>query len=104
VGAGSSPTVLCIGRLAAQKGIDLLLEAWRCLGDSSLKLLLVGDGPPACRRAAGGPSERAGAGPLRAVVHKLSRTLGAGGGVSARVAGCAGGKVTVVASPHRPDV
>lgn len=45
VGAGSSPTVLCIGRLVAQKGIDLLVEAWRCLADSRLKLLLVGDGP-----------------------------------------------------------
>jgi glycosyltransferase involved in cell wall biosynthesis len=42
---GSSPTVLCIGRVVAQKGIDLLLEAWRCLGASRLKLLLVGDGP-----------------------------------------------------------
>jgi glycosyltransferase involved in cell wall biosynthesis len=45
VRAGSSLTVLCVGRLVAQKGIDLLLEAWRCLGDSRLELLLVGDGP-----------------------------------------------------------
>jgi glycosyltransferase involved in cell wall biosynthesis len=45
VRTGSSPTVLFIGRLVAQKGIDLLLEAWRCLGDSRLELLVVGDGP-----------------------------------------------------------
>jgi glycosyltransferase involved in cell wall biosynthesis len=45
VRAGSSLTVLCIGRLVAQKGIDVLLEAWRRLGDSRLELLLVGDGP-----------------------------------------------------------
>jgi glycosyltransferase involved in cell wall biosynthesis len=45
VPAGSSRTVLCVGRLVAQKGIDLLVEAWRCLGDSRLELLLVGDGP-----------------------------------------------------------
>jgi glycosyltransferase involved in cell wall biosynthesis len=45
VRAGSSSVVLCIGRLVAQKGIDLLLEAWRSLGDSRLELRLVGDGP-----------------------------------------------------------
>jgi glycosyltransferase involved in cell wall biosynthesis len=45
VRAGSSPVVLCIGRLVAQKGVDLLLEAWRRLGDRRLELRLVGDGP-----------------------------------------------------------
>jgi hypothetical protein len=40
----------------------------------------------------------------RAAQLDLSRTLGAGGGVSACIASCAGGKVTVVASLHGLDV
>jgi glycosyltransferase involved in cell wall biosynthesis len=45
VPAGESQTVLCIGRLVAQKGVDLLLEAWRGMGGSGLRLVLIGDGP-----------------------------------------------------------
>jgi glycosyltransferase involved in cell wall biosynthesis len=43
--AGSSPTVLYVGRLSPEKGIELLVEAWRQIGDGSLELLVVGDGP-----------------------------------------------------------
>jgi glycosyltransferase involved in cell wall biosynthesis len=40
-----SSTVLFVGRVAYQKGIDVLLEAWRGLGGSGLELVVVGDGP-----------------------------------------------------------
>jgi glycosyltransferase involved in cell wall biosynthesis len=43
--ASASPTVLFVGRLVAQKGIDVLLNAWRRVGGSGLELLIVGDGP-----------------------------------------------------------
>jgi glycosyltransferase involved in cell wall biosynthesis len=43
--AAASPTVLFVGRLAYQKGIDMLLEAWRRFGGSGLELAVVGDGP-----------------------------------------------------------
>jgi glycosyltransferase involved in cell wall biosynthesis len=45
VPARESSTVLCIGRLVTQKGVDLLLEAWRGMGDIGLRLLLIGEGP-----------------------------------------------------------
>jgi len=43
----SSPTVLCVGRLAPEKGQEILLDAVAALRASgrSLKLRLVGDGP-----------------------------------------------------------
>jgi glycosyltransferase involved in cell wall biosynthesis len=37
--------VLFVGRLAYQKGIDVLLAAWRRLGPTGLELAVVGDGP-----------------------------------------------------------
>jgi glycosyltransferase involved in cell wall biosynthesis len=43
--AASSGTVLYVGRLSPEKGVDLLVEAWRQLGDGPLELLVVGDGP-----------------------------------------------------------
>jgi glycosyltransferase involved in cell wall biosynthesis len=42
-----APTVVCVGRLAEQKGQDLLLEAWKRVQDAvpEAHLVLVGDGP-----------------------------------------------------------
>ncbi|MGH3950888.1 MAG: glycosyltransferase [Pseudonocardiaceae bacterium] len=43
----TSSTVLCVGRLAPEKGVGTLLEAWRSAAGSlrNLELLIVGDGP-----------------------------------------------------------
>jgi glycosyltransferase involved in cell wall biosynthesis len=41
--AGSS--VLAVGRLAREKGHDILLQAWAASGRKELRLLLAGDGP-----------------------------------------------------------
>lgn len=38
-------TVLYVGRLSAEKGVDTLLAAWRLLGHTTLELAIVGDGP-----------------------------------------------------------
>jgi glycosyltransferase involved in cell wall biosynthesis len=38
-------TVLYVGRLATEKGVNVLLEAWRALGTTSLELLVIGEGP-----------------------------------------------------------
>jgi glycosyltransferase involved in cell wall biosynthesis len=40
----ASPTVLYVGRLVAEKGLAVLLEAWRRAAMSSLELVIVGDG------------------------------------------------------------
>ena len=41
---GSGPVVLYVGRLVSEKGIEVLLEAWR-MASAGATLLLVGDGP-----------------------------------------------------------
>jgi glycosyltransferase involved in cell wall biosynthesis len=41
----SSRTVACIGRLSAEKGFDVVLDAWRKLRPSDLRLVVAGDGP-----------------------------------------------------------
>jgi glycosyltransferase involved in cell wall biosynthesis len=41
----SSPTVLYVGRVSEEKGIDVLLEAWARAKPRDLELLVVGDGP-----------------------------------------------------------
>jgi glycosyltransferase involved in cell wall biosynthesis len=43
--AASSETVLYVGRLSPEKGVAPLVEAWRQVGDGSLELVVIGDGP-----------------------------------------------------------
>lgn len=64
-----------VGRLASEKGVALLLDAWRELGDAPLTI--VGGGPEeaALRRRAAGLANVRFTGPLPpdAVIHELSR-------------------------------
>jgi glycosyltransferase involved in cell wall biosynthesis len=50
----ASPSILYVGRLVAEKGVGVLLEAWRRAAVGSLELVIVGDGPmrPALQRLA----------------------------------------------------
>ncbi len=48
---GEGPIVLYVGRLVAEKGIDVLLDAWPQVG-ARATLVLIGDGPLAARAAA----------------------------------------------------
>jgi glycosyltransferase involved in cell wall biosynthesis len=41
----ASRTVACIGRLSPEKGFDVVLDAWRRLAPSDLRLVVAGDGP-----------------------------------------------------------
>ena len=43
--SAQSRTLLCIGRLVEQKGVDVLLDAWSRAGDRRFELVVVGDGP-----------------------------------------------------------
>jgi glycosyltransferase involved in cell wall biosynthesis len=47
IGVGDEPLVVCVGRLCAQKGQDLLLDAWPLVRAAvpEARLVLVGDGP-----------------------------------------------------------
>ena len=45
IGAGAGPLVLLAGRLVADKGVRVLLEAWKRLGIAESTLCLLGDGP-----------------------------------------------------------
>ena len=40
-----SRTVLCVGRVSDEKGVDILLEAWARARPPGLELVVVGDGP-----------------------------------------------------------
>jgi len=40
-----STTVLCVGRVSEEKGVDVLLEAWARARPAGLELVVVGDGP-----------------------------------------------------------
>ncbi len=52
----ASATVLFVGRLAAEKGIDLLIEAWRLAELEEYELMVVGDGPLRTEMAARAPA------------------------------------------------
>ena len=56
VGPSGSNRVLYVGRLAREKGVDVLLEAWRRASLSGLELWLVGDGPMRAELEADAPS------------------------------------------------
>jgi glycosyltransferase involved in cell wall biosynthesis len=53
--APDAPIVLYVGRLVRDKGVEVLLRAWRGLGRTDAALCLVGDGPLAARVGEGGP-------------------------------------------------
>jgi glycosyltransferase involved in cell wall biosynthesis len=57
LGLPDRPTVVCVGRLARQKGQDLLLAAWRGVLASvpEAQLVLVGDGPERAALEASAP-------------------------------------------------
>ena len=39
------PHLLYVGRVAPEKGVSVLLQAWRELGSTTLQLVIIGDGP-----------------------------------------------------------
>lgn len=58
LGLEETPTVVCLGRLSAQKGQDVLLRAWRAVAGriEGARVVLVGDGPERARlEAEAGP-------------------------------------------------
>jgi glycosyltransferase involved in cell wall biosynthesis len=59
LGLDDRPTVVCVGRLAEQKGQDLLLEAWPNVTAAvpGARLVLVGDGPARAALQAAAPAD-----------------------------------------------
>jgi glycosyltransferase involved in cell wall biosynthesis len=59
MGLDERPTVVCVGRLAEQKGQDLLLKAWRTVASAvpGAQLVLVGDGPERAALQAAAPAD-----------------------------------------------
>lgn len=53
--SGPGDYFLFLGRLAHEKGVDTLLNAWRLMGSSSPPLLVVGDGPDGSALRAAAP-------------------------------------------------
>ena len=52
----TSRTLACIGRLSAEKGFDVILDAWRKVQPTDLSLVIAGDGPEREKlRAKAGP-------------------------------------------------
>lgn len=58
----TEPVVVTLGRLSYEKGMDMLLESWSAVEDSSWRLRMYGSGPeePALRSLAGESVEFAG--------------------------------------------
>lgn len=54
---GESRTILFVGRLSPEKGIDLMIEAWERSRPVNLQLAIIGDGPLA-KRVSSHPSIR----------------------------------------------
>ena len=58
-GAGPGDTLfLFVGRLEPEKGVDVLLDAWRTSGLEGARLAFAGDGPLAAKTASQGPTVR----------------------------------------------
>ena len=55
VAPSESRNVLFVGRLAGEKGIHVLLDAWRAVSSSGLRLDIIGAGPGARACSAGAP-------------------------------------------------
>lgn len=51
----ASRDVLFVGRISAEKGLHVLLDAWRRAAPPALRLVVVGDGPDRARLAAQAP-------------------------------------------------
>jgi glycosyltransferase involved in cell wall biosynthesis len=68
-------TVLFVGRISPEKGLSVLLDAWRRVSVPGLELDIVGDGPERARLQAGAPSGTTflGALPASAVMDRLQR-------------------------------
>jgi glycosyltransferase involved in cell wall biosynthesis len=71
-----SQTILYVGRLEPEKGVDTLLNAWNALGSSRFELVLVGDGRlgPTLRRATPPGVRLAGSLPREAVIAQMLRS------------------------------
>ncbi len=46
---GDGPLALYVGRFVAEKGVEVLVDAWRSLADTDATLVMAGDGPLAAR-------------------------------------------------------
>jgi glycosyltransferase involved in cell wall biosynthesis len=68
-----SRTVLFVGRLSPEKGVHVLLDAWRTAGCSELRLYVIGDGPDRARLEQKAPSGVSFLGhrPAAEVIHQL---------------------------------
>jgi glycosyltransferase involved in cell wall biosynthesis len=44
-----SRDVLFVGRISPEKGISVLIDAWRCAAPAGLRLVVIGDGPDRAR-------------------------------------------------------
>jgi glycosyltransferase involved in cell wall biosynthesis len=71
----ASSTVLFVGRISAEKGLSVLLHAWRAAAPAGLRLEVIGDGPERIRLEASTPPAVSFLGqlPRSEVIDRLSR-------------------------------
>jgi glycosyltransferase involved in cell wall biosynthesis len=71
-----SRTILYVGRLSTEKGVETLLDAWDAWRPSGLELVLVGDGPlrPALERRLLPGVRLTGSLPREAVIERMLRS------------------------------
>lgn len=53
--ASAGDEILFVGRISPEKGLDVLLTAWRLLSPDRLRLVVIGDGPELARLKASAP-------------------------------------------------